>query len=151
MKEALKRSWWKLPLYCLAAGWVSYQIQVRLGPILAVTRLPDGTVTIDSVRWMVLSAALFLAVLLAGGLGICRRMTRQEVFASATVLVAWNVVTGLASTFLPGPAALFLAQLGDWTEIIPQLLSTAGCSLWFGAVVSWAAPWLFIPFGQKAR
>lgn len=98
MRQALKDSWWKVPLYCAAAGWISYQIKIRLGPFLAMTRLSDGdsvTVALDQTRWMLLSAVLFLAVLLAGGLGFFRRMTRQELFASSTVLVVWNVASSL--------------------------------------------------------
>ena len=158
MRQALKDSWWKVPLYCAAAGWISYQIKIRLGPFLAMTRLSDGdsvTVALDQTRWMLLSAVLFLAVLLAGGLGFFRRMTRQELFASSTVLVVWNVASGLLTTFLSGSgilvsAALFLAQLEDWRSIFSQLASAAGLSHWLGAAAGWASPWLFVLFGRSS-
>lgn len=67
MKETLKKSWWKVPLYSMVAGWISFQLKVRIGSSFAITKLPDGTVSVDNTRWMIMSGTIFLLTLIVGG------------------------------------------------------------------------------------
>ena len=96
----MKNSWWKVPLYCMAAGWICFQLEIRWLGQWAIVTLPDGTITSDTTRWMILSAGLFLAVVLIGGLLFFRKMTRKEILFSASVLAILNVVLGLLANLI---------------------------------------------------
>ena len=92
----MRKSWWKVPLFYLAAGWLRFRTAIRLGRFAIVT-LPDGPVSSDSSRWMLLSGVLF-ALVLAAGLLFFRRTARRELFFSASRMAALNVVAGLRLT-----------------------------------------------------
>ncbi len=104
----MRRSWWKVPLYCTLASWICFQLEVRLGARFLVSVSPDGTASMNETGWILLSVLLFLAVVCIGGLLFFRRMTRREVLCSATVLAALNVVFGLLAYNLLS-VLLFLA------------------------------------------
>ena len=91
----MKKSWWKVPLYCIVASWICFQLEVRLLGRWAIITLPDGTITSDNTRWMIMSAFVFLAVVSIGGFLFFRKMTHKEIFCSASVLVALNIVLGI--------------------------------------------------------
>ena len=57
--------------------------------------LPDGSISSDNTRWMLMSAGLFLAVVCIGGFFLFRKMTRKEIFFSSSALVALNIVLGI--------------------------------------------------------
>ena len=63
-KEAcyMKKSWWKVPVYCMAASWVCFQMEVHFLGKWTIVTLPDGSLSSDNARWLILSAILFLAV-----------------------------------------------------------------------------------------
>ena len=83
MKETIQRVWWKVPLYCVAAGYISWWLMVGYIGRLAIRKLPDGTITSDNQIWMLLSGMVFVIVLLVGGVLFFRKMTRKELLCSA--------------------------------------------------------------------
>ncbi len=125
MKGTLKRSWWKVSAYCIPAGWICFQLMVRLGSQFAITCLSDGSVSVDRMRWMILSGVLFFAVLAVGGLLFFRQMSRKELFLSAGVLVVLNVAGGLIAYFARRTAigaafAVFYSEVSQWTGFVSQ-------------------------------
>ena len=155
MKACLKTSWWKVPLYCIAASRISFRLKVRIGAAFAISRLPDGTVSIDNTRWMVMSGVIFVVFLLLGGL-LFRRMSRQEVFYSASVMVLFNVIGGLISYFFQRTAfgssfAMFYSELHEWSVFVSRFIYNIGMNQWIGAVIVWAVPYLFVFFGKRLR
>jgi hypothetical protein len=155
MKACLKKSWWKVPLYCIAASRISFRLKVRIGAAFAISRLPDGTVSIDNTRWMVMSGVVFVVFLLLGGL-LFRKMSRQEVFYSASVMVVFNVIGGLISYFFQRTAlgssfAVFYSELHEWSGFVSQFVYDIGLNQWIGAVIVWAVPYLFVFFGKRLQ
>ncbi|MEI3102469.1 MAG: hypothetical protein V8T45_12405 [Oscillospiraceae bacterium] len=69
----MKRNWWKVPLYCLIASWICFQLEVRLLLRFAIVTLPDGSISSDSTRSLIVFALVFMAVLLIGGLAFSEK------------------------------------------------------------------------------
>ncbi len=144
----MKNNWWKVPLYCMVSGWVCYWLEILWLGKWAIVVLPDGTITSNNTRWMIMSAAVFVVVVSVGGLVFFRRMTRREIAASATVLAAVNVTLGLLSMNSYGALAIFFVESIEWSSIVAQLIGRI--DPWAGAVISWvASPYIFVLFGKK--
>ena len=155
MRQIFKKSWWSVPVYCIVAGWISFRLKVYLGSMVAISKLPDGTVTVDDTRWMILSGLIFLATLLLGGLLFFRRMEKPEVFGSATVMVIFNVVGGLVAYFFQRNAfvssfTIFYSEIHEWSGFISQATHNIGLNQWIGAIIVWIIPYLFVLFGKKS-
>lgn len=152
---AWKKSIWKVPLYCITAGLVSWYAIVRVLGRFAVVTLPDGTITVDHTRSMIVYGAVFIAALLIGGLVFFRRMTKKEIFLSASIVVAFDLAATLiqwAFGLTTGPGAvvfLYIDQCFEWSGIISQLVFAASDSVWAGAFAETLVPYLFILFGRK--
>jgi LPXTG-motif cell wall-anchored protein len=153
MKETVKRVWWKVPLYCIVIGYISFWVMVGPYGRLSHKTLPDGTITPDNNIWMLLSGILFVVVLLLGGLLFFRKMTRKELLCSATVMFVLNAFMGIASYVLPfSSITFFFVEIAEWYSFIPQLFYELGGTsaiAWIGSVVGWATVYLFVLFGKK--
>ena len=153
MKEMVKRVWWKVPLYCVIAGFISWYLMLGYIGRLAIVKLPDGTITSNNNIWMLLSGILFVVVLLLGGLLFFRKMTRKELLYSATVMFVLNAIMGIVSYLLPSSSiTFFFVEIAEWYSFIPQLFYKLGGTsaiAWIGSVVGWATVYLFVLFGKK--
>lgn len=149
----MKKSWWKVPLYCMAASWICFQLEVRLLGRWAIVTLPDGSMSSDPTRRMILSAVLFLAVVCIGGFLFFRKMTRKEIFYSASVLVALNVLLGIftyATQYTFTAFTVFWAELTEWDSICSRILFQLGLNEWLSAVITWVLPpYIYLLFGKK--
>ena len=146
----MKKSWWKVPAYCMIASWIGFDLEVRLLARFAIVKLPDGTVTSDSLRSMIVSGGLFAAIVLIGGLLFFRKMTRRELTCSATVLVALNFILGLIAYKTQGMPAFYWAKLSEWDVFVSSLLYRLGLGIWGSAVITWVLPpYVFVLFGRK--
>lgn len=149
----MKSSWWKVPLYCMAASWICFQLEILWLGQWAIVTLPDGSITSDTTRWMILSAGLFLAVVLIGGLLFFRKMSRKEILFSASVLAFLNVVLGLLANLIQHSLpylTVFWAELTEWSRIFSQILSQLGANPWVSAFLVWLLPpYIFLLFGKK--
>ncbi len=153
MKETLKKSWWQVPIYCIVAGWISFKLEVRIGSRFLITKLPDGTVSTHDTLWMIMSASIFLVTLAIGGFLFFRRMSKQEIFCSASVIVIFNVVAGLITHFFQRTIpsfTIFYSEISTWKGFIDQLLYDIGLNQWIITIISWAIPYLFVLFGKKS-
>ena len=148
---------WRVPVFCLAASWLSFQITIRMGWFYVVkTTGPDGVtnVSADPVRSTIFDVALFLLVLFIGGLWFSRSMTRSEIAASASIIVAFYLIVTVLELILspnfPVALGLTLAKFFEWTSTISSPLYQATQQLELSTIVSNFAPFLFVPFGKKA-
>lgn len=149
-----KENIWKIPLFCLLSGIIDFYISIELLR-WAIIRLPDGTVTSNDTRTLLVYGVIFLATLLVGGLIFFRKMTRTEIFCSASVLVVYGVVLMLVQwsfNITTGPAAVWMMYLFGPFEMFnffSQFLHMFADNLWVGAVIQVLAPYLFVLFGKK--
>ena len=151
--HSTKKSWWKVPLYCIVASWICFQLEVRLLGRWAIITLPDGTITSDNTRWMIMSAFVFLAVVSIGGFLFFRKMTHKEIFCSASVLVALNIVLGIFTYATQHTFAFFTilwSELTEWDSVFSQILLQLNLNEWLSAVIIWVLPpYIFLLFGKK--
>ena len=75
-KEAhsMKKSWWKVPLYCIVASWICFQLEVRFLGRWTIVTLPDGSISTDSTRRLILNIVLFIIVVAIGGFFFFRKV-----------------------------------------------------------------------------
>ncbi|MFA5536581.1 MAG: hypothetical protein WDA53_05365 [Bacillota bacterium] len=150
-----KKKLWKVPLYCIFAGIITFYATVNFLGRFMITRLPDGTITLDNTNALIIHGGIFILVLIAGGLFFYRDMTRKEIFFSASIIVIIGLMMTLtqwAFNLTTGPGAVFFiyASLAfEWSNIVPQLLYRVNENLWLGAFIGNLTPYLFIIFGKK--
>lgn len=149
----MKKSWWRIPLYCMAASWICFQFEIDLLSRWTIVTLPDGSIESDPTRWMVMSALLFLAVVCIGGFLFFRKMTRKEIFFSASILAALNIVLGIFTyltqrTFMS--FTLLWSELTEWDRVFSQILFQLGLNEWLSAAIVWILPpYIFLIFGKR--
>lgn len=146
----MKKTWWKVPLYCIVASWVGFQLRIQFLGKWARETLPNGSITINDTRWMLGTAVLFLAVVFIGGFFLFRKMTRKEIFCSASVLAAFNLAAGLMSYKTQGMTTIYFAMVTDWGRLVSDLVYQFTQNSWLTTAISWIfLPYIFIPFGKK--
>ncbi|MBW9154619.1 hypothetical protein [Clostridium estertheticum] len=146
---------WKAPLFCILAGVIAFNAVVYLIGRFMVVTLPDGTITSDSTRELIVYGAIFIVTVIVGGIVFFRKMTRKEIFFSASIVVAigllmnvlqwaFNLTTGTVAVFF-----IYASRIFDWSSIVPLLLYRVNVNLWLGAFIGSLTPYLFILFGKK--
>ncbi|WHH59307.1 hypothetical protein [Petroclostridium sp. X23] len=78
-----KKIFWKVPLFCIVAGVIAFNAVVFLIGRFTIVTLPDGTITSDNTRVLIVYGAIFIVTLIVGGMFFFRNMTRKEIFFSA--------------------------------------------------------------------
>ena len=150
MKGVVKRVWWKIPLYSVIAGFVSWWLMVSYIGRLAIVKLPDGTITSNQTVWSLLSGGVFILVLLIGGLIFFRKMTKKELLCSATVMFIFHIImTSFSFLFPLSSITMFFLEIREWYSIVTWLIAMAGLNNWLGVVISGACVYLFVLFGKK--
>ena len=100
-----------------------------------------------------MSATLFLAVVCVGGFLFFRKMTRKEIFCSASVLVGLNIVLGVLTYVMQQTFTYFTvlwSQFTEWDSIFSQILFRFGLNEWLSAAIVWVLPpYIFLLFGKK--
>ncbi|MBR2894696.1 MAG: hypothetical protein IKC03_03425 [Oscillospiraceae bacterium] len=152
MKEILKNSWWKVPIYCIITGWITFQLEVYIGGSFLITTLPNGAIATNTTNWFIIQGIWFCAALIGGSLCF-RRMSKQELFCSASVMVLFNILGGLIVHFFQSvvPLGGIYAQASNWTGWIHQVVCNIGINPWVGVVLAWAIPYLFVFFGKRTH
>ncbi len=151
-----KKILWKVPLFCIAAGMAAFNVVVFLIGQFTIVTLPDGTITSDGTRVLIVYGVIFIVTLIVGGM-VFRNMTRKEIFFSASIIVAIGLIIDLiqwAFNLTTGPGAVFFiyaSQIFEWSSIVSQLLYRVSENIWFGAFFGSLTPYLFIPFGKKEQ
>ena len=146
------KQWWKVPVFCVLAGIVSYYLTIYLGGRFYVVTSPDGVLSIGAVRILIWYGILFLAALLAGWFFL-RGMNRRELLCSATLAAALQLLVLLIQYLFPPlflPFGLYLGAIFDWSAFLSQLwFALAGTdALWVGTLLSLLAPYLFVLLGR---
>ncbi len=144
------KSWWKIPLFCIVAGWICFELEVRFLGRFAIVRLPDGSITSNNTYWMIMSAVLFAITLVVGGCLFFRKMTKKELLFSASVMFVFGMICGILSQISNIIFIMtFYSKIYTWCDITTQILFKLNVNTWVSAVVLWAVPFLFVLFGKK--
>lgn len=152
----LRTLWW-VPVFCLAAGYISYYITIYLGHFFFTVKTvgADGVLELSThpVRTPVWHVALFVLFLLVGGLRCFRSMSKAEIALSAAIAIAVKLALSawLQTDFVQGNISLALAlvRLLQWFTDFSSLLYRTVQSSEVSSILSSFAPLLFIPFGKN--
>lgn len=147
--DLARRVLWRVPLISLIAGFFNLPLCVYF--LLAFgERFPWAEFMFDLV---------YLAVVLGVGWALfLRKLTRREIFLSASVVVVYALILALLQTLLgafTGPMAVVFLQLSTplrWTYVfsIPALnLGLPQSLYWLVTLLNAAVPWLFALMGRK--
>ena len=148
---------WRVPVFCTAASWISFYLTVYLGGFFFVVKTTgiDGVteVSADPIRSAIFNGALFLGILLLGGLWAFRSMTKAELAVSAAILSAIYLALTLMQLYLPNfPLSLSfkLATIQNWPGTLSSFLLMLPDRLNLSVLLASLAPFLFVPFGKRA-
>ena len=117
---------WKVPVFCIAAGYISFYVYVFLVSRFGVKVLPDGSYTTNQFVTTVFSILLFAASLF-GGNRLFRSMTRKEIFLSATILVVFHLIVQTLQLLTDSygfnfSIGLYMTYANEWCRILSSLL-----------------------------
>ena len=149
-----KKTLWKVPVFCVVAGIIAYYLIVSILGRFAVVTLPDGSISINSTKSLLISGVLLLAALLAGK-WFLRGMTCKELFFSASIVVLYGLILLLvqwAFQLTTGPAAVWLVYLFrpfEWCSAVGQALFKLTDHLWLSSMLEMFSPYLLIVLGKK--
>ena len=150
------RTLWKVPVYCVVASWISFYLTVYLGGFFFTVKTvgADGItqVSADPIRSAIFNMALFLIVLLIGGLWAFRSMSKAEIAVSSAIASGIFLLIVLAQLYIPSfPISLSirLAYIQNWTGTVSSFLLKLTDNLTVSVILSSFSPMLFILFGRK--
>ena len=150
------RTLWKVPVYCVVASWISFYLTVYLGGFFFTVKTvgADGVtqVSADPIRSAIFNMALFLIVLLIGGLWAFRSMSKAEIAVSSAIASGFFLLIVLAQLYIPSfPISLSirLAYIQNWTGTVSSFLLKLTDNLTVSVILSSFTPMLFILFGRK--
>ena len=152
-----KKTLWKVPLFCGIAGVLVYILSVYILLRLAIVRLPDGVITADNTRVLIIYGALFVGTLLIGGLVFLRNMARKEIFFSASIVVLYGAILIFiqwAFNLTTGPGAIWMIYLFrpfEWCSVVPLIFFRINDNFWIGVAVQVLTPYLFVLFGKRSK
>lgn len=149
---------WKVPVFCMVASWISFYLTVYIGGFFFTVKTVDADgvtqVSADPVRSAIFHTALFLIVLLVGGLWVFRSMSKAEVTVSAGIASGIYLLIVLAQLYIsnfPLSMSVTLAYIQNWTGTLSSFLLKLTDNLALSVILSSFAPLLFIPFGRKTN
>lgn len=148
---------WRVPVFCAVASIVSFYLTIYLGRFFIVVETlgTDGVpvISADPLRSALFNGAVFVLVLLAGGLLAFRSMTRREIAASAAIFAGIDLVLCLIQLLAPNlllPLLLPVSLIQNWTAVPTSALYHLTGNLPVSALVACLSPFLFVPFGKRS-
>lgn len=145
---------WRVPAITIIGGYIGWYILVRLLTFTHVVQ-SDGTVLTDYGRQVmiyVLYTVLFVAIT---GVLFLRKMSRKEIFWSATVVVALSLLLTAISHLvgpISGPAAagmIYFTMPFEWMDLPVTLIHYfTGDYPLIAFVLRAFMPYLFVLFGK---
>ena len=145
---------WKIPVYCVVASWISFYITVYLGQFFFVVKEigADGVIqaSVDPVRSAIFNGVLFLTILLIGGFGVFRNMTKKEIIVSSAIASVIYLLIALGQLMIKNfPFSLFFAYIQNWISVANSFIYNLTDNLAVSAILSSFSPLLFILFGRN--
>jgi hypothetical protein len=129
---------WKIPVFCLTAGYLTFYAAVFFTARFAVVHLPDGSVTSDFNMTAVINTVFFILSLLVSR-PFLRGMTTKERFLSATIQVAI-----LLLFLLLEPGIMLNAYITEWSRPISLAGFLLTRNVYVGAALNCFSPYLLI-------
>lgn len=148
---------WRVPAITVIGGYIGWYVLVRLLTFALVTQ-PDGTITVDVDRQLLIYGAYTVLFVGITGFLFLRKLSRKDIFQSATVVVLLMLLM-TACSYLMGPISgekaammIHLAMPFEWMDFPRTLLyRITGEYTLLGSVLRSFMPYLFVLFGRKEK
>lgn len=150
---------WKVPVFCLCAGFASFWLTVLLVSNFGVTTLPDGRLTSNTTFTTLLDLFIF-----AGALGIgyfiFRKMTKKEIFWSSTIIVVILLLLLLFQLIVLDTDIGLANSVGIWSMYATQWCRIISLicyyiininNSWASAFICCMTPYIFVLFGKNSE
>lgn len=146
---------WKVPVFCICAGYLSFYLTVLIVSKFGIVTLPDGSSTVSNTFQTILEILLFIINLGLAYL-LVRNMTRKEIFWSATIIVVIQLIFQLIQLIVIGTSldiqlGLWLTYATEWCRIISYTCYLITKNAWIGGFLICFAPYIFVLFGKKQQ
>lgn len=154
-----KKNLWKVPLYCIIAGRVSFYLIAYVFKDFIIRTYPDGSIAHNNTGLFMVYGGVFVVTVLIGGMIFFRKMTRKEIFFSATIIVVFQMIISLMQLLMGGSVGLArllginpmsLSRLYDWSGVVYQIILKMRVNAWLAIFIQSLMPYLFIVFGQRS-
>lgn len=148
---------WRVPAVTVIGGYIGWYILVRLLTFALVTQ-PDGTITSDVNRQLLIYGLYTVLFVGITGILFLRKLSRKEIFQSATVVVVFVLLMNAVS-YLMGPISgekaammIHLAMPFEWMDFPHTLIyRITGEYTLLGSVLRSFMPYLFVLFGKNEK
>lgn len=147
---------WKVPVFCIVAGILSWYSYIYLVVWLGVETLPDGSIGANPIATWTFSVLIFALTLLVGW-RIFRKLSKKELFCSATILVVpllvfviLQLITSSTSPVMV-QLSLYYAEVTSWGQLISDLLFLLTKNTWVSGCASAFLPYIFILLGYSEK
>ena len=129
---------WKVPFFCLIAGYLTFQAVVFFTARFGIVHLPDGSLTSNLDLTDLFHTVFFIMSLLASRLFI-RDMNTKELFLSATIQVVI-----LLLFLIVHPGIMLNAYITEWSRPISLAGFLLTKNLYVGAILNCFSPYLLM-------
>lgn len=153
--QKYQKSFWRVPLISLIAGWLYIPCYVRV--VLRFGVVEPGVIDSKVSLWT--DGGLFIAFLLLGGVIFLRNQTRREIFVSASIVVGYGLCLRMLqflSGSVTGPAAVVFMRLAsplEWmgfpSSLGRYLEEQFSLTVPLVDYLQVFVPWLFVLFGRR--
>ena len=89
---------------------------------LTIVTMPDGSISSDNTRLLIMYGTLFFSVVLIGGLCFFRKISRKELLLSAFLMIMLDFYMMLKAWTDMELLDFYWGELTEWSIFIPQLL-----------------------------
>lgn len=148
---------WRVPAITVIGGYIGWYVLVRLLTFALVTQ-PDGTITVDVDRQLMIYGAYTVLFVGITGFLFLRKLSRKDIFQSATVVVVF-VLLMTAGSYLIGQISgekaammIYFTMPFEWMDFPRTLLyRITGEYTLLGSVLRSFMPYLFVLFGKNEK
>ncbi|MBP3684729.1 MAG: hypothetical protein J6J12_07185 [Oscillospiraceae bacterium] len=151
-----KAALWRLPVYFMAASWVSFYLTVYIGGFFFTVKTvgADGVTELsaDPVRSALFHGAMLLLAVFVARVWALRGMTRKEIAVSAAITAGFYLIVVLAQLVVVGfPLSLSmeLAKFQNLTGIVSSWLLQLTGQFELSVLAACFTPFLFVITGGK--
>lgn len=134
---------WKVPLFCMASGFLTFYAYAFLVSRFAVEKLPDGSYAANDTLTFLFSAIFFVFTLITGHFFL-RNMTVQERFLSAAI----QVILLLLALFMQLNTMLTVYAT-EWSRVINRAVFAVSKDTYTGAFLNCFAPFALSPTKKR--
>ena len=155
--DVRKNTLWKVPVYCLFAGVISFYASLFLFSNVLYRVFSKDFVSVNNWTEYIVYFVVFFAVLMAGGKIFLREMSKKEIFISATIIVCImegiNVLEYVFNISQPFGAmfSVYISMAFQWISIIFKWLYDITKNIYISAFISSLVPYLFVFFGKSEK